>query len=154
MAHLLRTAKSGSYWGQAELLVYNIVVKFQDATTFFGVKTLPQPAVAGELLNKVNANDMANDANYKLLRYMDLAMHRKPREESAVEDLAVHLLGLLDYVPRSRMARTRGHIAYHLWAVTRHENRCLYCGLKGCSAPRLGRQTMEGVKGSRATANS
>ena len=89
-------------------------------TTFFGVKTLPRPAVAGELLNKVNANDMANDANYKLLRYMDLAMCRKPREESAVEDFAVHLLGLLDYVPRSRMAHTRADILLTICGQERH----------------------------------
>lgn len=111
MANLLRTAKSGSDWGQAELHAYNIVVEFQDAPTFFGVNPLPQPAVAAELLDNIAANDMANDANYKLLRYMDLAMDPVPSEESAVDDFAVHLLTVLGYaVPRARMVRTRADI--------------------------------------------
>ena len=110
MTNLLRTAKLGSDWSQAELHAYNIVVEFQDAPTFFGVNPLPQPAVAGELLNNVAADDMVNDANYKLLRYMDLAMDPVPAQESAVDDFAVHLLTLLGYVPRARMARTRADI--------------------------------------------
>jgi hypothetical protein len=110
MAHLLRTAKSGTDWSQFELHAYNIVVQFQDAATFFGLDPLPQPTVAAELLNNVVADDMVNDANYKLLRYMDLAMDPVPDEESAVVDFVVHLLTLLDYVPRTRMARTRADI--------------------------------------------
>ncbi|KAF8817284.1 hypothetical protein BYT27DRAFT_7227904 [Phlegmacium glaucopus] len=110
MANLLRTAKSGSDWSQIELYAYNIVVELQDAATFFGVNPLPQPAVASELMNNVAAEDMVNDANYKLLRYMDLATNPVPAEESAVDDFAVHLLTLLDYVPRTRMTRTRADI--------------------------------------------
>ncbi|KIM70501.1 hypothetical protein SCLCIDRAFT_1206637 [Scleroderma citrinum Foug A] len=53
---------------------------------------------------------MVNDANYKLLRYMNLAMDPVATEESAVVDFAVHLLTLLGYVPRTRMARTRADI--------------------------------------------
>ena len=110
MANLLRTAKSGSDWSEAELHAYNIVVELQDAVTFFGVNPLPQPVVAVELLNNVAADDMVNDANYKLLRYMDLAMEPVPSEESAVDDFAAHLLTLLGYVPRARMLRTRADI--------------------------------------------
>lgn len=107
MANLLRTAKPGSNWGPSELAAYSIVVEFQDAPTFFGTDPLPRPAVADEILNNVAADDMNNDSNYKLLRYMDLAMDPPPGEESAVDDFAVHLLTLLGYVPRSRMTRTR-----------------------------------------------
>jgi len=109
MANLLRKAKSGNDWSQNELYAYNIVVELQDAATFFGVNPLPKPAVAGKLLNNVTAEDMVDDANYKLLRYMDLAMH-PPEGESAVDDFAVHLLTLLGYAPRTRMARTRADI--------------------------------------------
>jgi len=110
MANLLRSAKSGSDWGPSELHAYNIVVEFQNAATFFGLNPLPQPAVAAEVLNNISADDMVNDANYKLLRYMDLAMDPVPAEESAVDDFAVHLLSLLGYVPRTRMLRTRADI--------------------------------------------
>ena len=99
MANLLRSAKSGSDWGPSELHAYNIVVEFQNAATFFGVDPLPRPAVAAEVLNVVSADEMVNDVNYKLLRYMDLAMDPVPAGESAVVDFAVHLLTLLGYVP-------------------------------------------------------
>lgn len=110
MANVSRTAKSGSDWTFAELRAYNIIVECQDAATFFGVNPLPHPAVAGELLNHLTADEMVDDANYKVLRYMDLAMNRVPESESAVDDFAVHLLSLLGYVPRARMARTHADI--------------------------------------------
>lgn len=123
MANLLRTAKSGSDWNQVELHAYNVIVELQDAATFFGVDPLPQPVVAGELLNNVAADDMVNDANYKLLRYMDLAMDPVPTEEY----FAVHLLALLGYVPRTRMARTRADIPLTGMSC---ENRRLYRGFR------------------------
>ena len=110
MANLVRTAKSGIRWSIGELYAYNIVVKWQDAATFFGVNPLPQPAVAHELLNKVSANDMVEDANHKLLRYAVLAGRPAPGENSAVVDFAAHLLTLLGYAPRNRMVRKRANI--------------------------------------------
>jgi hypothetical protein len=107
MANVPRTPKSGSDWTDAELHAYNIIVEYQDAATFFGVDPLPQPAVAGELLNRLTADEMVDEANYKVLQYMDMAMNRVPESESAVADFAVHLLSLLGYVPRPRIARTR-----------------------------------------------
>jgi hypothetical protein len=95
MATLLRAAKSGSDWGPNELAAYHIVIEFQDAATFFGMDPLPRPD--DEVLSNLSA-DMASDSNYKLLRYMDLAMNPVPAEESAVDDFAVHLLTLLGYV--------------------------------------------------------
>jgi hypothetical protein len=48
---------------------YNIIVQ-PPATIFeFGLSSPPQPFC--EVLNNVAAEDMVNDANYKLLRYMD-----------------------------------------------------------------------------------
>ena len=116
----MRAAKSGSHWSLIELHAYNIVVQWQDAATFFGVKPLPQPAVAGELLKNVAADDMVNGANHKLLCYMDLATHPVPEEESAVVDFAVHLLTLLDYVPRPRMVRTRADILFNICGLDRY----------------------------------
>jgi len=67
------------------------------------VNSLPQPAVANEILTKLNADDMTDDANYKFVRYMDLAMDSG---ESAVVDFAVSLLTLMKYATR-RLIRTR-----------------------------------------------
>jgi hypothetical protein len=105
MTTLLRSPKSGSDWGPNELLAYNIDIQFQDAATFFGVNPLPQPAVAAEVLTRLNADDTTNDSNYKFVRYMDLAMDPVPAEESAVDDFAVCLPTLLGYVPRTRTSR-------------------------------------------------
>ncbi|KAJ2916085.1 hypothetical protein MD484_g4318, partial [Candolleomyces efflorescens] len=120
MADLLRTAKSGRDWGIIELAAYNIEIQFQDAATFFGVDPLPAPAVANEVLTKPHADDMQDDSNYKLLRYMDLAMDPVPTEESAVNDFAVHLLKVLGYAPRTRMARTRADIPLRTCGEQRH----------------------------------
>ena len=74
MAHLLHTEKLGSHWTLINLKVYNIIVKVQNAATFFGVKTLPWPAVACKVLKKFAADKMASNTNYKLIHYMDFAM--------------------------------------------------------------------------------
>ena len=50
---------------------------------------------------------MVNERNHKLLHYIDLTTNSAPTEESAVKDFAVHLLTVLGYVPRTRMACTR-----------------------------------------------
>ncbi|KAK0220233.1 hypothetical protein IW262DRAFT_1010740 [Armillaria fumosa] len=120
MANLLRTAKSGNDWGPTELHAYNIRVEFQAATTFFGVHPMPQPAVADEVLNNLDATNMIHDNNHKLLRYMDLAMDPVPDQESAVVDFAVHLLSLLGFVPRERMLRTRTDIPLVICGEGRH----------------------------------
>ncbi|KZP02904.1 hypothetical protein FIBSPDRAFT_808267 [Athelia psychrophila] len=110
MANLLRSAKSGNDWTLKELVAYNITVQLQDATTFFGVNPLPQPTVAQEVLTTRDADDMAHGDNYRLLRYMDLAMNPIPDEESAVVDFAVRLLEVLGYASRTRLTRTRADI--------------------------------------------
>ena len=74
---------------------------------FQGLNPLPQPAVADELLTRLNADDTENDSNYKFVRYMNLAMNPVPGEESAVVDFAVCLLTLLGYAFRTRMIRTQ-----------------------------------------------
>ncbi|KAK0222059.1 hypothetical protein IW262DRAFT_1377971 [Armillaria fumosa] len=107
MANLLRSAKSGRDWGRSELPAYNIVVEYQDAATFFGVDPLPPPSVAAEVLHNVAAEDTADEGNYTLLRYMDLAMNPVPGQESAVDDFAIELLKTLGYAQRPRVARSR-----------------------------------------------
>ncbi|KAJ3842604.1 hypothetical protein F5878DRAFT_377726 [Lentinula raphanica] len=120
MASILRSAKSGSDWTENELAAYNITIEWQDAATFFEVDPLPQPTIDQEVLTTLDADNMAQDANYKLLRYMDLAMNPVPGEESAVDDFVVHLLTLLGYVPRNRVLRTRSDIPLFVCGEDRH----------------------------------
>ncbi|KAF9470903.1 hypothetical protein BDN70DRAFT_939343 [Pholiota conissans] len=105
MANLVRSAKSGSNWTQAELDAYNITVISQDAATFFGVPHLPQLHVSQELLAKESAIDMVDDKNAELINLLDLAMGPSS-EDSAVDDFAVELFKMLAYVRRHRIART------------------------------------------------
>ncbi|KAH9013066.1 hypothetical protein EDB85DRAFT_1899922 [Lactarius pseudohatsudake] len=98
MASLLHTEKPGSYWGWTKLVAYNITIKWQDTATFFGVKTLPPPAIACKLLTKFTANEMKKDMNYRLLRYMDLAMD-PIWTDFAVDNFAVQTL--LNYAPKA-----------------------------------------------------
>jgi hypothetical protein len=103
--------KSGSDWGPNEL-----DIQFQDAATFFGVNPLPQPAVANELLKRLDADDMTNGSNYKFVRYMDLAMDRVLAEDSAVLDfcrLSTNTVG--SFAPNKDNTHAGGNPAYHLW---------------------------------------
>jgi len=106
MAELLRSAKSGSDWSFNELAAYNIEVDYQDAATFFGMATLPQPAVPPDILKSSTPDDACDDTSYRLLRAMDIAI-MPGAEESAVDDFAVLLLRVLGYEPRGRLVRTR-----------------------------------------------
>ncbi|KAI9566270.1 hypothetical protein HD554DRAFT_1212455 [Boletus coccyginus] len=103
-----------------ELHAYNIVVEFQDAATLFGVNPLPQPAVAAELLNNVAADDMANDANYKLIRYMDFATYRGIHGGQFRRPFA-HVVVLRVTIQDG--AHTRRHSTRYLWTGMSCKNR-------------------------------
>ncbi|KAK0468586.1 hypothetical protein IW261DRAFT_1372952 [Armillaria novae-zelandiae] len=120
MANLLRTAKSGRDWGRSELRAYNIAVEYQGAATFFGNNPLPQPTVAAEVLHNVAAEDMVDEGNYTLLRYMDLAMNPVPAQESAVDDFTIELLRTLGYARRPRVTRSRLDIPFFICGEQHH----------------------------------
>ena len=60
MVNLVRSAKSGSEWTELDLEAYNIIIQFQDATTFLGEDPLPPPAVDQELLEVQDADAMVS----------------------------------------------------------------------------------------------
>ena len=121
MASLLRTPKNGCDWGPNDLLAYNIHIQLnQDASKFFDVNSLPRPAVSNEILTTLNADDMTDEANYKFVRYMDLAMDPAPADESAVVDFTVCLLTILGYVSRKRLTRTRVDIPLTICGEQHH----------------------------------
>ncbi len=74
MAHLIRSAKSGSDWGTNELRAYNIQVRPQSAQSFFGhpLPTLDgiDPLLVSGILD---TTDGLTDRTYQLLEYLDLA---------------------------------------------------------------------------------
>ena len=74
MAHLIRSAKSGSDWTTNELLAYNIRVSSQTPHSFYGI---PLPPVASlndpDLVSGTLSTQGLNDGTYRLLQYLDLA---------------------------------------------------------------------------------
>jgi hypothetical protein len=120
MANLIRSAKSGSDWTGNDLEAYNIVIRFEDAPTFFGVNHMPLPPVDQEVLTIQDAEDMVSDRNAELVNLLDLAVKPTPAEESAVDDFAVALFTLLGYVKRHRVARTRKDIPLFICGDWRH----------------------------------
>lgn len=95
MAGLVRSAKSGNEWSNADLRAYNITIETQDFGTFFGQ---PVPVLQpSELLALQNADEATTPENYRALRFMQLAMDRVPNEESWVSPFTEKLLIALEY---------------------------------------------------------
>lgn len=106
MATLPRFAKPGNPWGSNELEAYNINITFQqDAEAFFDAKPLPPPSVHHEILTAPTADE----ASYKLLSYLNLAM---TPEELAVSDFVVALFYSLGYIHRPRVIRARKELGF------------------------------------------
>jgi hypothetical protein len=120
MANLIRSAKSSSDWTGNDLEAYGIVIRFEDAPTFFGVNHMPLPPVDQEVLTTQDADDMVSDRNAELINLLDLSVKPKPAEESAVNDFVVALFTLLGYVKRHRLARTRKNIPLFICGDWRH----------------------------------
>lgn len=110
MASLTRSAKSGHDWTENDLEAYNIELRFEDATTFFGDSILPLPEIDEEILTTLEADDMQYDSNAELINLLDLAMGFS--EEPAVNDFTVELFKRLGYVKRNRVARTQKDISF------------------------------------------
>jgi hypothetical protein len=114
MATLIRSTKPGSDWTRNELLAYNIRVTTQDVASFFGNPTLPQPAVHQVILinEAYPPNGIADKDDRKFFFYLEEAMgvSTVPLEESAVDDFAAHVLGLLGFDLADRFIRQRKDI--------------------------------------------
>jgi hypothetical protein len=120
MAQLIRSAKSGNDWTANELLAYNITVVYQDFARFFEIPHAPQPTIPVNVLTTEHHSNAPDDATYRVLKSMDLAMALAPAEESAVDDFAVVLLRALGYEPRGRSLRTRKDLHLVICGETRH----------------------------------
>ncbi|KAK0200435.1 hypothetical protein DFS33DRAFT_1277871 [Desarmillaria ectypa] len=96
MAHVIRSAKSGSYWTTNELEAYNIVIKEQNENTSFGG---PLPAYHGpaDFLQHEYVAGRLDTTSSSLLKRLDLAVDVMEGEESAVDDFVAELLRVLGY---------------------------------------------------------
>jgi len=97
MDNIIRSPKSGSDWTINDLIAYNITIVQENVSMFFGQAVLPVPPHHPDLLNRLTADEMADDESYRVVRYMDLAMDPVPGEESAVNDFTMELLHVMGY---------------------------------------------------------
>jgi hypothetical protein len=110
MAHLIRSAKSGSDWTTNELLAYNIRVSSQTPHSFYGI---PLPPVASlndldpDLVSGTLSTQGLKDETYRLLQYLDLASTANAGQESAIDDFAREILRVLGYERRGLLLRSR-----------------------------------------------
>lgn len=108
MAQLIRSAKSGSDWTDAELLAYNITIIPTSPAVFF--QSSPDPLLdhldPDILTSPINA-DFSNlsYAAACYLGYLDLATHAT--QVSAINDFAAATLRLLDFDERYSTVATR-----------------------------------------------
>src|SRR5260370_19459830 len=110
MAHLIRSAKSGSDWTTNELLAYNNRVSSQTPHSFYGI---PLPPVASlnhldpDLVSGTLSTQGLKDETYRLLQYLDLASTANAGQESAIADFARQFLRVLGYERRGLLLRSR-----------------------------------------------
>ena len=100
MANLIHSPKSGSDWTVNDLTVYNITIVWQDAAMFFSQADLPELPHHPDLLNRLTADEMADDKSYQVVQYMYFTMDPVPGEKSAVDDFTMQLLHMTGYVGR------------------------------------------------------
>lgn len=119
MAQLIRSAKSGSDWTEAELLAYNISIKPTSPVVFFQSGADPSlehldPAI----LTSPNAEDPnLSEATADYLGYLELATHAT--QESAIDDFAAATLRLLGFNERHATVATRYIIPLTICGETR-----------------------------------
>lgn len=99
MANTICSAESGSDWTAIELTAYNIRVKLQDVSAFFGTPRLPEPVLTpAEVLKGTGPNQ-----GYALLRILDMAVSISLNKESAVDDFVMALFRACGYARRGRV---------------------------------------------------
>ena len=120
MAHLIRSAKSGSDWSQNELSAYNIAVVQQTKEAFFGQQHFPapaQPSVVTFMTTELeDAQDTPDEESWKLLFYLTQAID-PDSHKAKVDVFAARLLEQLGYALDRRVIiyAASYHAAQYLW---------------------------------------
>ena len=119
MAQLIRSAKSGSDWTDAELLAYNICITQTSPDVFF--QSGPDPSLdhldPAILISRSADEPDLSDTTADYLGYLDLATHAT--QESAIDDFAAATLRFLGYNERHSTVATRYIIPLTICGETR-----------------------------------
>ncbi|TFY61516.1 hypothetical protein EVG20_g7026 [Dentipellis fragilis] len=98
MAYLTRSAKDGKDWTDNDLSAYNIEIRDEDTSTFFGTNDLPQPGVDDVVLTTQDGKETPDGSRirqlFTMFRYVS-----GPSEfaENAVANFAIKLVDILGY---------------------------------------------------------
>ena len=109
MANIIRAAKSGSDWGENELLAFNIHVQCVDAKTFFGQVVLPRATVSPVILNNIDQPTACNKVERK---FFGLLEDTTLGEKSHIDDFAAFLLDLMDYNDGDRVIHSHKELGF------------------------------------------
>jgi hypothetical protein len=128
MTDLIRSAKSGNEWTGNETRAYNIIVKFEDAQTFFGLKPTRMPPdlenhpdiVWGKLTETIDTTH--DHIAYNFLTQLELTLLPTEQAESGINDFAVALLQAVGYVLRPRAHRSGRELLLHICGERKHVN--------------------------------
>ena len=107
-------AKSGGDWSTNELLAYNIVVRRQDATHFFG----QEPGSIDHLDPNLLSSDEPSTAThlfketYRFVAYLYLASRSNSGQKSAIDDFAKSTLEVTGFDELGTVLRTRYEIPF------------------------------------------
>jgi hypothetical protein len=114
MASIIRTAKSGGDWSTNELRAYNIVVRRQDATHFFGREPGSIDHLDPNLLSPDDPSTATHlsKETYRFLAYLDLASRSNSGQESAIDDFAKSALEVTGFDELGTVLRTRYDIPF------------------------------------------
>ncbi|KAF8319561.1 uncharacterized protein EI90DRAFT_3254488 [Cantharellus anzutake] len=114
MANLLRSAKSGSDWGENELYVFNIGIANEDTYEFFGHPLPDQLDVSPVILSNIDEPPDATKADIDFFAYLEDAIAVPPDEESFVDDFASIVLKLMGYDSGRRIIHQQKELSFEM----------------------------------------
>jgi len=121
MANLIRSAKSGSDWTEAELNAYNIKVRIEGEKEFFqsSVDKIPDGLSEDLITYEFIEGEYVPDEKDKILSYLDMASRTLKGQESMVDDFTKELLFYMGYESKGRILRTRHSLGFVICGDTR-----------------------------------
>ncbi|KAF8342276.1 uncharacterized protein EI90DRAFT_1325241 [Cantharellus anzutake] len=114
MANLIRSAKSGSDWGENELYAFNIGIANEDAYEFFGHPLPDQLDVSPVILSNIDEPPDATKADIDFFAYLEDAIAIPPNEESFVDDFASIVLKLMGYDSGRRIIHQQKELSFEM----------------------------------------
>jgi len=101
MSHLIRSPKSANDWTYNELRAYHIVVRDENAASFFGVDTLPEPNCPRDFLSELTSTPNTDPVTDDLIWNMEDASADSELGEGPVDMFARSLFVALGFTSKA-----------------------------------------------------